>query len=63
MTAPVTVPDGSPREIPEQRREDRGLPYLGRIFDYARDPVALMTQPVGDLRPGGAVPGDEQPRR
>ncbi|WP_036507230.1 cytochrome P450 [Nocardioides sp. URHA0020] len=42
MTTPVTIPDGTPREIPEQRREDRGLPYLGRLFDYARDPVALM---------------------
>ena len=35
MTAPVL-------EIPRQRSEDRGLPVLGRIFEYARDPVAMM---------------------
>jgi cytochrome P450 len=35
MTAPVM-------EVPRQRHEDRGLPVLGRIFEYARDPVAMM---------------------
>jgi len=29
-------------EIPRQHREDRGLPLVGRIFEYARDPVAMM---------------------
>ena len=35
MTTPVV-------EVPRQRREDRGLPILGRVFEYARDPVAMM---------------------
>ena len=30
------------RELPAVRRGDRGLPFFGRITDYARDPVALM---------------------
>lgn len=34
--------EAAPREIPAVIREDRGLPFLGRIFEYAKDPVALM---------------------
>ncbi|MGH3414415.1 MAG: cytochrome P450 [Marmoricola sp.] len=30
------------RPMPPLRREDRGLPVVGRILDYARDPMALM---------------------
>ncbi|QYJ02519.1 cytochrome P450 [Nocardioides panacisoli] len=30
------------REVPELRPRDRGLPVVGRLFDYLRDPVALM---------------------
>ena len=35
-------PETPARPIPPLRPEDRGLPVLGRIFDYAKDPVALM---------------------
>lgn len=44
------------RELPSVRREDRGLPVLGRALDYAKDPVALMQHqwdhygPVAPLR-------------
>lgn len=30
------------RELPAVKSGDRGLPFLGRVTDYARDPVALM---------------------
>ena len=36
------VPAAPPRPIPGLRREDRGLPWLGRAFDYAKDPVGLF---------------------
>lgn len=32
------------RPAPALRREDRGLPVLGRVLDYTRDPVALMRE-------------------
>ncbi|WP_222847617.1 cytochrome P450 [Nocardioides dongxiaopingii] len=44
------------RELPQIRREDRGLPVLGRALAYARDPVALFERqwehygPVAPLR-------------
>jgi cytochrome P450 len=30
-----------PRLLPALRREDRGLPWIGHMFDYQRDPVGL----------------------
>ncbi|GGL31096.1 cytochrome P450 [Nocardia jinanensis] len=30
-----------PRPIPVQHRDDRGLPLLGQVLEYAKDPVAL----------------------
>jgi cytochrome P450 len=30
------------RPIPPVRKEDRGLPFLGRLFEYAADPLKLM---------------------
>jgi cytochrome P450 len=30
------------RDLPVVQRGDRGLPFFGRVADYARDPVALM---------------------
>jgi cytochrome P450 len=30
-----------PRQLPTLRREDRGLPWIGQILDYQRDPLAL----------------------
>ena len=30
------------RPIPDVRREDKGLPVIGRLLDYLKDPVALM---------------------
>lgn len=38
-TAPAQTP--APRPIPVQHRDDRGLPVLGQVFEYAKDPVAL----------------------
>jgi len=32
------------REMPRPRRSDRGLPVVGRTFDYAKDPVGLMRE-------------------
>ncbi|KRB78174.1 cytochrome P450 [Nocardioides sp. Root190] len=37
MTAGQTI-----RELPAIGKGDKGLPFLGRVTDYARDPVALM---------------------
>jgi cytochrome P450 len=31
-----------PRPIPALRKEDRGLPVVGRVLDFAKDPVELM---------------------
>lgn len=30
------------REVPEELASDRGLPFLGRIFDYTRDPLGFF---------------------
>ncbi|MCL2584890.1 MAG: cytochrome P450, partial [Streptosporangiales bacterium] len=30
------------RDVPEVLREDRGLPWLGRILQYNKDPLGLM---------------------
>lgn len=30
-----------PRPIPALRRDDRGLPYIGQLLEYAKDPVGL----------------------
>ncbi|CAN5663514.1 cytochrome P450 [soil metagenome] len=32
------------RAIPAIRRGDRGLPFVGRVFDYVADPIALMAE-------------------
>ncbi len=29
------------RQLPDLRREDRGLPWIGQILDYQRDPIGL----------------------
>lgn len=45
--------------LPEVLPADRGLPYLGRVLDYAKDPVALMRHqwetygPVAPMRSMG----------
>ncbi|WP_345518672.1 cytochrome P450 [Nocardioides conyzicola] len=39
-----TAADGPTRPVPAIRREDRGLPVLGRLLEFAADPVALMTK-------------------
>lgn len=31
-----------PRPVPRSRRDDRGLPYLGQVLAYAKDPDALF---------------------
>ncbi|HEX4190014.1 MAG TPA: cytochrome P450 [Marmoricola sp.] len=42
-SASAPVPDyASARPAPAVRREDRGLPVLGRLLEFAADPVALM---------------------
>ncbi|GGF57713.1 cytochrome P450 [Marmoricola endophyticus] len=53
MTAERTEPA---RPLPSLARGDRGLPVVGRMLDYVRDPVALMRRqwetygPVAPLR-------------
>lgn len=42
MTERVPTESSAALPVPTLRREDRGLPVFGRLFDYARDPVALM---------------------
>ncbi|KAJ1682996.1 hypothetical protein LUZ63_021776 [Rhynchospora breviuscula] len=57
-TAPgsASAPGTALRDLPPVRREDRGLPVLGRMLDYARDPVGLFASqwehygPVSPLR-------------
>lgn len=39
------------RELPEIHRADRGLPVLGRAFDYARDPMALFERQFASYGP------------
>ena len=39
-TQPATP--AATRPLPALRPEDRGLPWFGRIFEFAKDPVALM---------------------
>jgi len=34
--------EAQPRDLPRIVRGDRGLPFLGRVFEYAKDPIALM---------------------
>ncbi|MFL6061166.1 MAG: cytochrome P450 [Marmoricola sp.] len=41
LTEQLTV-NAATRPIPSVRREDRGTPWLGRLLDYAKDPVGLF---------------------
>src|SRR3954462_5966621 len=41
-----------PRPLPHLRREDRGLPWIGNIFDYQRDPVGLYRRHWERYGPG-----------
>ncbi len=43
--------NASSRPLAPVRPGDRGLPWLGRIFDYAKDPVALMRRQWNDYGP------------
>ncbi|MDF1602323.1 cytochrome P450 [Nocardioides sp. YIM 152315] len=56
---PPTATSAAPlKEVPEQLRSDRGLPVVGRIFEYARDPVALFRhqwETYGPVSPFSAV--------
>lgn len=36
------TPTGSARPVPDLLPGDKGLPLFGRLFEYAKDPVALM---------------------
>ncbi|GAA4965256.1 cytochrome P450 [Actinoplanes utahensis] len=36
----MTAETRTPRALPELRREDRGLPWIGNLFVYQKDPVA-----------------------
>jgi cytochrome P450 len=38
----MTVQRPPARPVPAERPGDHGLPWLGQLFDYVRDPVALM---------------------
>ena len=37
----MTAETLEPRPIPALRRDDRGLPYIGQVLEYAKDPVGL----------------------
>ncbi|WP_328630612.1 cytochrome P450 [Streptomyces sp. NBC_00356] len=37
----MTVEGVEARAIPAQRRDDRGLPWVGQLFAYSKDPVAF----------------------
>jgi cytochrome P450 len=58
IEAPVSQHDGDlpVRDLPSIRRDDRGKPVLGRVLEYARDPMALFRRqydhygPVAPLR-------------
>src|SRR5215831_7588133 len=38
---PMTVSALETRPLPPQRREDRGLPWIGHLLAYQRDPIGL----------------------
>src|SRR5262245_62808972 len=38
---PMTAETLEPRPIPTLRRDDRGLPFVGQLLEYAKDPVGL----------------------
>lgn len=44
------------RELPAVRRGDKGLPFFGRVADYARDPVALMQHQYDTYGPVSPFP-------
>ncbi|MFC7495157.1 MULTISPECIES: cytochrome P450 [unclassified Nocardioides] len=57
-TPSVPAPAAPPREVPEQLRSDRGLPLVGRVFEYAKDPVAFFRhqwETYGPVSPFAAV--------
>jgi cytochrome P450 len=48
----------SPREVPPQRPEDKGLPVVGRLFDYTKDPIGFYRhqwEAYGPVSPFSAV--------
>jgi cytochrome P450 len=55
----MTVQQPAARPVPATRAGDHGLPWLGQLFDYVRDPVALMRSkweaygPVAPLHSAG----------
>jgi cytochrome P450 len=55
----MTVHQSLVRPVPVERPGDHGLPWLGQLFDYVRDPVALMRRkwetygPVAPLHSAG----------
>ncbi|MFB9314630.1 cytochrome P450 [Nocardioides plantarum] len=53
MTSATSVPV---RELPAVRREDRGVPFLGRAFAYAKDPVALFQRQWEHYGPVAPLP-------
>lgn len=48
--------DQAVRALARVRRGDRGLPVLGRVIDYARDPVALMQRQWDTYGPVSPLP-------
>src|SRR5262245_51488833 len=46
------------KDVPVQLRSDRGLPVVGRLFEYAKDPVAFFRhqwETYGPVWPVSAV--------
>jgi cytochrome P450 len=52
----TSATDRPVRELPAVRRDDRGLPVLGRALDYARDPVALFRRQWEHYGPVAPLP-------
>ncbi|WP_435741676.1 cytochrome P450 [Nocardioides sp. SYSU DS0663] len=57
-TRTSSAPEVPPRPVPELLPGDKGLPVVGRLFDYAKDPVALMRhqwESYGPVSPFNAI--------
>lgn len=52
------TPSVAVRQVPDLLPSDRGLPVVGRLFDYAKDPVSLMRhqwETYGAVSPFNAI--------
>lgn len=52
----MTLAEEPVRDVPGVRRDDRGLPVLGRMLDYARDPETLFRRQWDHYGPVAPLP-------